>query len=47
MIKSIATSSIKKLSKKDQKAIVGGMCPGGGYPIPCGKVRKCPEACEL
>jgi hypothetical protein len=35
--------SIKKLSKKEQKAIVGGTCPDGGYPIPCppsGR-RKC------
>jgi hypothetical protein len=39
--------SIKKLSKKEQKAIVGGMCQEGGYPIYCPhlKRRVCPSVC--
>jgi hypothetical protein len=47
MIKSTKTSSIKKLSKTEQKAIVGGMCPGGGYPTWCEhlKRRVCPRVC--
>jgi hypothetical protein len=38
---------IKKLSKKEQKAIVGGMCLGGGYPIYCPELGRkvCPIYC--
>jgi hypothetical protein len=42
--------SIKKLSKQEQKAIVGGMCIGGGYPEPCdslGGRKVCPRACPI
>jgi hypothetical protein len=47
MTKSKKNPSIKTLSKKEQKAIVGGMCPGGGYPIWCEELgrRVCPELC--
>jgi hypothetical protein len=41
------SSTIKTLSKKEQKAIVGGMCREGGYPIYCASLRRrvCPDVC--
>jgi len=46
-MKKVVKGSVKKvLDKKQQKAIVGGICPGGGYPIPCCNGRRmCPDAC--
>jgi hypothetical protein len=40
-------SSIKKLSKNEQKAIVGGICNGGGYPAFCPELGRkvCPSLC--
>ena len=46
MIKS-NLNSVKKLSKKEQKAIVGGACSDGTYPQWCpSKMKKtCESAC--
>jgi len=46
MIKS-KLNPVKKLSKKEQKAIVGGACPGGGYPFYCPWLKRlaCPDDC--
>jgi hypothetical protein len=48
MIKSSKISSVKTLSKKEQKAIVGGMCPEGGYPFYCPSLKRkvCPSVCQ-
>jgi hypothetical protein len=45
MLKTI--KAVKKLSKKEQKEVTGGMCNGGGYPINCAclKRRVCPDFC--
>jgi hypothetical protein len=50
-MKKVINSSVKKiLDKKEQKVIVGGSCPGGGYPrercFVNGKwIFVCPGAC--
>lgn len=37
---------IKKLSKNEQKAIVGGACEGGAKMIYCGTLKMvCPDFC--
>jgi len=50
-MKKVIKSSVKKiLDKKQQKAIVGGMCQEGGYPIWCYvngvRRRVCPSLCD-
>jgi len=50
-MKKVIKSSVKKiLDKKQQKAIVGGICHTGGYPIIClvnGVWRRtCPDMCD-
>jgi len=49
MIQSKKNPSIKTLSKKEQKAIVGGTCSDGSYPIYCPELGRkvCPAVCFL